>query len=51
MICLAKDAYTSKLIKTAKQFAINIPAEKILRKYLFAVNTRAGTLTSFKRAN
>ena len=34
MICLAKGAYTSKLIRTTKQFAVNIPSEKILKEVL-----------------
>lgn len=34
MICLAKGSYTSKLIRDIKQFAINIPTEKLLEEIL-----------------
>lgn len=50
MICLAKGAYTSKLIREIKQFAINIPTEKLLEELLICGKFSGRVTDKFEKA-
>lgn len=50
MICLAKDAYTSKLIRQIKQFAINIPTEKLLKEIIICGQFSGRDTDKFEKA-
>lgn len=49
IVCVAKESYTSELIKQTREFAINIPTKKLLRELWICGKTSGRDTDKFKK--
>ena len=50
IVCVAKESYTSELIKQTKEFVINIPTKKLLKALWICGKTSGRDIDKFKKA-
>jgi len=50
IVCIAKDSYTSELIKETKEFGISIPQRGLLKSLLISGKTTGRGIDKFKKA-